>query len=70
VKATRQPRLNRSYLSCNGAEFTRLLLGHVDIDDAVAAGRLVASTRVAHETAQVLFPQVPFWRPPLDDLYI
>ena len=31
-------KLGRSYLSMNDAEFTRLLLGHVNLDDAVASG--------------------------------
>ncbi|MBX3413165.1 MAG: GNAT family N-acetyltransferase [Pirellulales bacterium] len=70
VKVSCQPRLTRSHLSCNGAEFTRLLLGHLDVHESVAAGRLEASTRVALDTARVLFPRVPFWRPPLDDLYV
>lgn len=61
-------KIGRSYLCCNQAEFTRLVLGHVDLDDAVSHGRLKASTRLAAETARILFPRLPFWRPPLDDL--
>jgi hypothetical protein len=58
----------RSYLACGRAEMTQLLLGHLDIKQAVAAGRVTPSTRVAAETAAVLFPKLPLWRPPWDDL--
>jgi predicted acetyltransferase len=64
------PRLGRSYLTMNDADFTRLLLGHLDIDDAVQAGRVHASTRVAQEAAAILFPRLPLWRPPLDEVAI
>ncbi|HUY35647.1 MAG TPA: GNAT family N-acetyltransferase [Pirellulales bacterium] len=65
-----QDKLGRSYLRLNLAEFTRLLMGHLDLDEAVAGGRLTASTRVALEIGQVLFPRLPLWRPPLDDLVL
>jgi hypothetical protein len=45
-----------------------LVLGHFDIDEAIAAGRLRSSTQLATETARVLFPQLPLWRPPLDEV--
>jgi predicted acetyltransferase len=67
VKLTRN-KLGRSYLRMNLAEFTRLLLGHLDLDEAVAVGRVTASTRVAAEVGHVLFPRLPLWRPPLDDV--
>jgi hypothetical protein len=63
-----QPRLGRSYLTMNDADFTRLLLGHLDLEEAVAAGRVQASTRVAQEAASVLFPRLPLWRAPLDEV--
>lgn len=63
-----QERLGRSYLECGFDELTQLLLGHLDVSEAVHAGRIVTSTRVAAETASVLFPQLPFWRPAFDDL--
>ena len=69
VKVSRPARLGRSHVKCNRAELTRLVMGHLDLDEAVAAGRLETSTRTALETARALSPQVPFWRPPLDDLY-
>jgi ribosomal protein S18 acetylase RimI-like enzyme len=61
-------RLGRSYLSMNDAEFTRLLLGHVRLDEAVASGRVEASTRVAFEMSAALFPQLPLWHSPLDEV--
>ena len=61
-------RLGRSYLACNRSEFTRLLLGHASPADAVAQGRLTVSTQTALELAEVLFPRLPSWRPPWDDL--
>lgn len=67
VKFAKQ-KIGRSYLSCNLAEFTRLLLGHLDLDEAIEHGRLEASTRLAVETARILFPRLPLWRPPLDEL--
>jgi predicted acetyltransferase len=61
-------KIGRSYLVLNGANFTRLLLGHLDIDESLAEGRLRSSTQLAAETARALFPQLPVWRPPLDEL--
>ncbi|MDA1053254.1 MAG: GNAT family N-acetyltransferase [Planctomycetota bacterium] len=61
-------KLGRSYLECRLTDLTQLLLGHLKVADAVDAGRLNASTRVATETANVLFPQLPFWRPAFDEL--
>ncbi len=61
-------KIGRSYLVLNHANLTRLLLGHLDIDEALAADRLRASTQMAAEIARALFPQLPTWRPPLDEL--
>ncbi len=61
-------KLGRSYLKCNRGILTQLLLGHLKAKAAAECGRLEASTQVAAETASVLFPPLPFWRPPLDDL--
>jgi predicted acetyltransferase len=60
--------LGRSYLRLNVAEFTRLVLGQLDWDQALAEGRLDPSTALARQTGQVLFPPLPLWRPPLDEL--
>lgn len=61
-------KLGRSYLTCNTSQFTQLMLGHLNVKEAVQNERLEASTGVAAEIASVLFPRLPFWRPPLDDL--
>jgi predicted N-acetyltransferase YhbS len=61
-------RLGRSYLRLNVADFTRLLLGQFDYDEALADGRMDASTTLARDVGRILFPRLPWWRPPLDDL--
>ena len=60
--------LGRSYLRLNVADFTRLVLGHLDWSRALVDGRVEASTQIALKTARTLFPPVPFWRPALDEL--
>jgi hypothetical protein len=62
-----RPQLGRSYLSMGRGDFARLLLGHLDTDEAIDAGKVVASTRAARETARALFPQLPLWRSPFDE---
>lgn len=61
-------RVGRSYLRLNVADFTRLVLGQLDWDAAIAEGRLECSTALAHETGRALFPAIPLWRPPWDEL--
>ena len=61
-------RLGRSYLRLNVADFTRLLLGQLDWQGAQSEGRVVFSTGLAREAFPALFPRLPLWRPPLDDL--
>ena len=43
--------LGRSYLKCSLYELNQLLLGHLNVRDAVESGRLSVATRVALETA-------------------
>jgi predicted N-acetyltransferase YhbS len=62
------PRIGRSYLALNVADFTRLVLGHLDWRRALRDGRVRASTKIALKVGRVLFPRLPAWRPPLDDL--
>jgi predicted acetyltransferase len=64
----RPGKLGRSYLVLNRAEFTRLALGHGSVRETAFAERLQASTQTALELANILFPQLPLWRPPWDDL--
>jgi predicted N-acetyltransferase YhbS len=63
-----QGTLGRSYLRCSRYDVAQLLLGHLDVRDGIAAGRLSVSTHVAQELAAALFPRLPFWRPPWDDM--
>jgi len=60
--------IGRSYLRLNVADFTRLVLGHLDWDDALADGRVRASTNVALGAGRALFPPLPLWLPPFDNL--
>ena len=61
-------RVGRSHLKLNVADFTRLVLGQLDIDATLAEQRMEASTGLAREVGQVLFPRLLLWRPPWDDL--
>jgi len=60
----------RASLKLSSADFTRLLLGHLDLPKAVAENRVTASSRTAVELAGVLFPRLPLWHPPMDDLLV
>jgi len=60
--------VGRSYLRMNVADFTRLVLGQLDWATALADGRVVPSTALARHAARVLFPPLPLWHPPLDEL--
>jgi predicted acetyltransferase len=64
----RTGKLGRSYLTMNRAEFTRLALGHGRAQEAALAGRVQHSTHSALQLAEILFPQLPLWRPAWDDL--
>ena len=61
-----QDKTGRSYLTSNPQQLCRLLLGEINVASAEAAGKIQASTRVAVELANVLFPQRPLWFSPLD----
>lgn len=67
IRLTIGSKVGRSYLSLSNSDFTRLLLGHLDVEAALDDGRLKASTRIARQLAVGLFPQQPLWRAPLDD---
>ena len=60
--------LGRSYLKCSSYEFHQLLLGHLALEPALESGRVSVSTRVAGEIAAALFPPLPLWRPPWDEM--
>ncbi len=63
-------RVGRSYLQLNVADFTRLVLGQLDWDRAVAEKRLAASTSLAQRVGRALFPRLPLWHPPLDEMTV
>ena len=60
--------IGRSYLRLNVADFTRLMLGHLDWEDALADGRVRPSTNLALRAGRALFPKLPLWLSPFDDL--
>jgi hypothetical protein len=59
-------KLGRSYLELQPNDFTALLFGQIELESAFASGRIVASTRIAAETALMLFPAFNFHRQPWD----
>jgi predicted acetyltransferase len=61
-------RVGRSYLNCSLRDLEQLMLGHLDVTQGIQEGRLTASTRHAIHLAAILFPPLPFWRPPLDEI--
>ncbi len=61
-------KLGRSYITCSTSQLVQMMLGHVNVQDAAEAGRLESSTRIGVEIASALFPHLPLWHPPLDDL--
>ena len=61
-------RVGRSYLRLNVSDFTRLVLGQLDWDAAMADGRLECSSALAREAGRALFPTISLWRPPWDEL--
>ncbi len=61
-------RSSRGGLRLGGADLTRLFLGAMDVERAVGLGRIVATSRGTARAAAVLFPKLPLWRAPLDDL--
>jgi hypothetical protein len=58
----------RNYLALRRRDLTPLLLGHWPLSAALATGRIRASTQRAERVAEALFPQLPWHRPPFDDL--
>ncbi len=61
-------KLGHNYLRLNVADFTRLVLGQLDWSAAFSDGRVEPSTEQAGQIGPVLFPPLPLWRPPFDDL--
>ncbi len=61
-------RVRRTYLRCGWPQFVQLLLGHLDVRQAVSDGLVWVSNQLALDTACTLVPPLPLWYPPLDDL--
>ena len=53
---------------CSQALFTQLLVGRLDLDQALAEGQLQHAAKADVEVLRILFPRLAFWRSPLDDL--
>ncbi|MFP6588132.1 MAG: hypothetical protein VB814_10830, partial [Pirellulaceae bacterium] len=67
AKVTRG-KIGRNYISVSKNVFSHLLIGVISAKEAAANERLQASTRIAAQFAETLFPQLPLWLPPLEDL--
>jgi hypothetical protein len=61
-------RLGPEWVGLDRYDFARMLLGHLDWDEALGAGRVRASSPTAPGFAQALFPRLPCWHPLLDEL--
>ncbi len=64
--AKRKPARNTVELSAD--DFTRMLLGQLDWEQALAEQSVLPHTARAERFAQALFPAADFWRSPLDDV--
>lgn len=60
--------VGRQYLTLRRKDLAPLVLGHWDVGDMIEAGRIAASSPAAGRLGRALFPKLPWWRPPLDDL--
>ena len=61
-------RVGRTRMRCDWPQFWQLLLGHMDVQQAASCGTLFVSNRLGLDLAGTIFPQLPLWYPPLDDL--
>ncbi len=61
-------RTGRSHLSLSRREFTQLILGHLDATTLLEMPGVAVSSNIAEKAIPVLFPKMPFWRSPLDQL--
>jgi hypothetical protein len=58
----------RPTLALRPRDLAPLVLGHWNVGEAIETGRIRASGKSAEKIAKALFPKLPWWRPPLDDL--
>jgi hypothetical protein len=60
--------LGPDFLAMRSGSLAQMLLGHAGASDLAAAGKAEVSSLKAHELARTLFPRLPVWFPPWDDL--
>jgi predicted N-acetyltransferase YhbS len=60
--------LGRSYLTLRRRDLAPLVFGHRPLEKWIELGHIRASNKTAQQLGTVLFPPLPWWRPPLDDL--
>ena len=60
--------LGQTHIAVEATDFTSLLLGQTDILRLLDSNRASASDKYAIEVAKVLFPKLPTWRMPWEDL--
>jgi predicted N-acetyltransferase YhbS len=58
----------RSYLTLRRRDLAPLLFGHRPLEKWIEMGQIRVSNKTAQQLGAVLFPHLPWWRPPLDDL--
>ncbi len=61
-------RLGHDHLQLDASDFTRMVLGQLDWPRALAEQRVIASSPLAQQAGLALFPRLPLWRPPLDEM--
>ena len=59
---------SRPGLTLRRRDLTPLLLGHWNVCNRIASGDIRPAGKQAQRIASILFPKVPWWRPPLDEL--
>ncbi len=59
---------SRSYIHCRQSTFSQMLLGQINVAEAIKSQRVVASTRLAGNLACALFPQQHWWLSQFDEL--
>lgn len=69
--ATLEPaRANRQQLVCAPGALSELLLGQWDVSTGVERGRISSASATTMARTAVLFPRLPLWRPPLEEMVV
>ena len=63
-----QTKPGRRSFTCTTQRLTQMLLGHIDVAQAISAVKVEVSSAATGRLLQTLFPSIPFWLPPWDDL--